>query len=112
MVNAEKYAQIDDYLDLFLYAGKLHDWQWQDEIKAKLIYLQQNKDDDQKRERDLQHQFIEVNRQILMLYRQVRCHATELSGPVKNRLIALKQRRLELGREIDALKNRREHIFR
>jgi hypothetical protein len=113
MVNQARYAQIDNYLDLYRFAGSLNDIAWQDEILAKLKGLQLNDAETEGRQEDnLQQQFIEVNRQILTLYQRLRCHTIKATVEAANRLHALKQRRLELGREIDALKHQNQQIFR
>ncbi|TGA95866.1 hypothetical protein E4665_17290 [Sporolactobacillus shoreae] len=106
MLSQARYAQIDNYLDLYRFAGKLNDTEWQDEILGRLAELQQDHSDlEFQKERNLQQQFVEVNRQILTLYQRLRCHTLEATDEVTNKLFALKQRRLELGREIDELKH-------
>ncbi len=40
MNNKEVYLEVDDYLDLYLLAGKLSDSLWQQEIKEKLKNFQ------------------------------------------------------------------------
>lgn len=113
MKNQARYAQIDNYLDLYRFAGSIHDAEWQQEILDLLKHVQtQDTENESSREDQLQQQFIEVNRQILTLYQRLRCHTLQASVNVSIRLHALKERRLELGREIDALKHQDPQIFR
>jgi hypothetical protein len=113
MRNQARYAQIDNYLDLYRFAGSLNDAAWQSEILNRLKKLQRRDAEAKGNQEDqLQQQFIEVNRQILTLYQRLRCHTIQASVDVSNRLHALKERRLELGREIDALKQQNQQIFR
>ncbi|WP_100487172.1 hypothetical protein [Sporolactobacillus pectinivorans] len=111
MLNQAKYAQIDNYLDLYRFAGELNDTEWQNEILGLLAELHQDHSDSEN-QKNLQQQFMEVNRQILTLYQRLRCHTLEATDKVTNRLYALKQRRLELGREIDALKSGHQQFCR
>ncbi|WP_010631882.1 hypothetical protein [Sporolactobacillus vineae] len=112
MLNQARYAQIDNYLDLYRFAGSLNDAAWQGEILNRLKGLQLGDAETEGSQEDqLQQQFIEVNRQILTLYQRLRCHTIQASVDVSIRLHALKERRLELGREIDALKHKDQQIF-
>ncbi|WKB34785.1 hypothetical protein QS257_12815 [Terrilactibacillus sp. S3-3] len=112
MMDSAKQAQIDNYLDLYLYAGKIQDKAWQEAIIAKLSSLQSGETDLQK-EKSLQQQFIEVNRQILAMYRHIRRHTLDdVPGELTERLFSLKQKRLEISREIETLKNNNQQVYR
>ncbi|MCO7125003.1 hypothetical protein NIE88_04335 [Sporolactobacillus shoreicorticis] len=103
--------QIDDYLDLYLYAKQLHDDAWQAEIKAKLIeYVRPSQLPAVHEEKELQEQFTYVNRQILHLYRSLRTGKQELNDAVTAELFVLKHRRIELGKEIDRLRIQNQRI--
>lgn len=65
---------IDDYLDLYLYAKKIKDHEWAQQILQKLqnadqLYLRENI---QKERNNLWNQFKTVNEQILTLYKKIR----------------------------------------
>lgn len=111
MSSHAKYAQVDNYLDLYLYAKQLHDHEWQEEIKRKLAELQNGRDDFEKlKEKDLQEQFTYVNRRILNLYQQLRSDAQFPADDLRAELFTLKQRRIELGKEIDRLRVQNQRI--
>jgi hypothetical protein len=103
--------QIDDYLDLYLYAKQLHDVAWQAEIKKQLAECAQRsqlpKADG---ETELQEQFRNVNRQILQLYRCLHTGQQHLTDDLTAELFALKHRRVELGKEIDRLRIQNQRI--
>lgn len=100
----EQQRIIDDYLDLFLLAKGDQDAEWQEEIKEKLAAIRAGKDLFADKKKDLQRQFIEINRQILVLYQKLHRESSG-SQTLAVKLLALKQRRLELSREIDQLKD-------
>lgn len=111
MLNHAECAWIDNYLDLYLYAGRLHDKEWQVEIKARLAELRQDEtESDGQRGKSLKQQFIEVNRQILALYHLLGRNAVEETDEFTRTLFTLKKKRLDLGREIDALKRQNLQI--
>lgn len=112
MTDSAKQAQIDNYLDLYLYAGQIGDKEWQKTIKAKLSGIQSGETDVQK-EKGLHQRFIEVNRQILALYRHMRCHAVDdVPGELTERLFTLKKKRLDISREIEMLKYNNQQVYR
>ncbi|MFX3617899.1 MAG: hypothetical protein ACE3JK_10250 [Sporolactobacillus sp.] len=100
----EQQQIIDDYLDLLLLAKSYQDAEWQEEIKEKLTAIRAGKDLFADKKKDLQRQFVEINRQILVLYQKLHRESSG-NSTVAIKLLALKQRRLELGREIDRLKS-------
>ncbi|MDD9147864.1 MULTISPECIES: hypothetical protein [unclassified Sporolactobacillus] len=112
MLNHADYACVDNYLDLFLYAGELHDKKWQDEIKAKLAELQRSRlGPAGQKEKNLKQQYRKVNRRILELYRLHGCDVRKVSDQFTKELFRLKQKRLDLGRKIDQLNCRNQQIF-
>lgn len=108
-MNKAIYAQIDNYLDLYRYAKQLNDRSWQADIVKQLKELQKdvsNKTD--KEIHSLYQQFNDVNHRILILYRKLRRHEVEMTDERLCALFALKQRRVALGKEIDALNECRD----
>ncbi|MCI1856696.1 MAG: hypothetical protein LKI94_09320 [Sporolactobacillus sp.] len=104
-MNAVKYAQIDNYLDLYRYASELKDNEWQRDILRKLADLQNGTDSELSAKRqNLQQLFVAVNRTILRLYRRLNNKELKMTDRVSARLLALKRRRIELERAIDALR--------
>jgi hypothetical protein len=111
MMNHPKYAKIDDYLDLYLFAAKLNDHEWQKEIKNNLAaFLKESSERDRQRESDLRVQLTYVNRRILGLYQQLRQRNVQLTEGITNELYALKQRRMELEAEIEKLREQNRRI--
>lgn len=111
MATQTNALQIDDYLDLYLYAKQLQDSEWQAEIKAKLIECAQSADSPEALdEKELQDQFTYVNRQILHLYRRLHTGEQKLTDAVTAELFALKHRRIKLGKEIDRQRIQNQRI--
>ncbi|MCO7176441.1 hypothetical protein ACFP7A_11360 [Sporolactobacillus kofuensis] len=111
MMNHPKEAKIDDYLDLYLFAEKLQDDEWQNEIKNNLAaFLKESAERDRQRESDLRIQMSYVNRRILDLYKQLRQRNVQLTESITNELYALKQRRLELEAELGKLREQNRRI--
>ncbi|MCQ2009651.1 MAG: hypothetical protein ABF629_07725 [Sporolactobacillus sp.] len=111
MTTQTNALQIDDYLDLYLYAKQIQDVEWQADIKAKLIECVQPSDSSETLdEKELQDQFTFVNRQILHLYRRLHTGEQQLTDAVTAELFALKHRRIELGKEIDRQRIQNQRI--
>ncbi|MCI1880883.1 MAG: hypothetical protein LKI94_01665 [Sporolactobacillus sp.] len=108
IMNEARYAQIDNYLDLYCYAGRLNDTAWQLHILKRLKQIQESSSAYRQKARDLQRKFFEINRQIKMLCRRIRIHAIEPTDAIAGRLLALKQRRTEIGRELEKLKQKQQ----
>lgn len=72
MISKQKW--MDDHLDLYLYAKNINDFEWAEQIVKKLkntdqLYLQEVII---KERLTLWDQFIEINEQILNLYKEIR----------------------------------------
>lgn len=104
-------TKVDDYLDLYLFAAKIKDHEWQKEIKSNLAaLLKESAERERARASDLRVQLGYVNRRILELYQQLRKRNVELTEEITNELYALKQRRLELEAEIGQIKEQNRRI--
>ncbi|MCO7124998.1 hypothetical protein NIE88_04310 [Sporolactobacillus shoreicorticis] len=111
MMNHQNNAKVDDYLDLYLFATKIDDQEWQKEIKNNLAaFLKATADRDQQRASDLRVQLGYVNRRILGLYQQLRKRNVDLTEGITNELYALKQRRLELEAELSQIREQKRSI--
>ncbi|GEB77196.1 hypothetical protein [Sporolactobacillus inulinus] len=111
MMNHLNCDKVDDYLDLLLYAKKIKDVEWQQEIKKHLLaYLEESEARKQQRITDLRIKLSYVNRRILVLYQQLRKRNVELTEKITNELYALKQRRMELEAEIGQMREQNRRI--
>ena len=68
MNNKEIFLDVDDYLDLYLLAGKLNDPLWQQEIKGKLQNFQC---DSTLTLRSIWQKYKKVSLEIIVLYQQL-----------------------------------------
>ncbi|MET1250333.1 hypothetical protein ABWW58_16255 [Sporolactobacillus sp. STCC-11] len=111
MMNHLNNMKVDDYLDLYLFATRIKDHEWQKEIKRNLAaLLKESAERERARASDLRVQLGYVNRRILGLYQQLRNRNVELTEEITNELYALKQRRLELEAEIGQIREQNRRI--
>lgn len=100
-----KQEWIDDYLDLYLYAQKIKDHEWAQQILLKLqnadqLYLQEHI---HKERVNLWDQFKAVNEQILALYEKIRKENTSTAYTETDfqQLLDLRSLRLQLLNKIN-----------
>lgn len=103
MNTREKKRLLDDYLDLYRIAGSMNDSDWQIDIERKLVAILEGRDLFGEQKKALQQQFIEINRQILLIFQRMH-RGEDQDKSLSLKLFALKQRRFELSREIDQIK--------
>jgi hypothetical protein len=103
-MNAVTHLDINDYLDLYLYARNIDDILWQNEIIEKLQNLlngsslkNQSLDSD-----TLWEKYKYINKEILTLYHQLRDHS--INDDLQEKILNLKQQRISLGRQIGLAK--------
>lgn len=96
----ETHLDVNDYLDLYLYAGNIGDQLWQHEIIEKLQNVPNEKflKNQSFVIDNLWEKFEHVNEEILTLYHQLRNHSS--NGDVQEKIWILKQQRISLGRQI------------
>ncbi|MGD8192566.1 hypothetical protein ACQCN2_21555 [Brevibacillus ginsengisoli] len=103
----QKNAQslVNDYLDLYLYAGSIGDCEWQQEIMARLHELYNGKDslmDNQTYTReDLWQIFNGMNQEILTLYKQLRSQPGNRF--LREKVWELKAKRQSLTRQLSTV---------
>lgn len=96
--------EVNDYLDLYLYAGSIGDTSWQQEIMEKL----QNFHNEVKKENqsfaldNLLEKYKHLNEEILTIYSQIRSQPS--NSYLHDKVLKLKQQRISLGREIRKVK--------
>ncbi|MFT8318811.1 MAG: hypothetical protein ABF651_11165 [Sporolactobacillus sp.] len=113
MKNQVKQALIDNYLDLLLYARSINDSEWQEEIKGKLLKCSTDCSENPGLSADdLEAQYFAVNRSILDIYQDLHGQNAISDGVTTEKLLSLKKRRIELGRQIDLLKAGKQDSFR
>jgi hypothetical protein len=100
---------IDDYLDLYLFAGKIGDKLWQQDIIERLKGI--NKDNtpsDVARLNQFLEKYKEMNKEILSIYQQMK------QQPANNQLLekiqSLKLQRQILGRQIRLISNQSSQL--
>ncbi len=113
MISKQKW--IDDYLDLYLYARKIKDFEWVQQILKKLqnadqLYLQEVI---RKERIKLLDQFKGVNEQILTLYTKIREENTNnaYTDNLFKQIIALRRVRIHLLNKINThiIKKQKKH---
>lgn len=93
---------IDDHLDLWNYAGEIGDEEWQ----AELLLILQDKEPrvdrelKQKKKDELWRRYDSINMLLLELYSELRNPANREQPELMERLMALKQQRLEISRQL------------
>jgi hypothetical protein len=103
-MNTVSTLNVNDYLDLYLFAGKVGDTLWQHEIIEKLQNLS-NKNPSTEPLQDIEVLWINyksVNEKILALYQQMRNQST--NDELQEKIWDLKQQRILLGRQIGLTK--------
>lgn len=99
MNNKEEiYLDVDDYLDLYLLAGKLGDSSWRNEINEKLKSLHEQQNDPALTLRSLLHQYNVVNMDMIALYQQFR--KQPYNDELRKKIWELKQQRMHINRQI------------
>ncbi|RAV01716.1 hypothetical protein [Paenibacillus sp. YN15] len=96
------YQWINDHLDLYNYAGEQGDRDWQQEILQALAEKEQRIASEWKaKTRDeLWRQYDEVNGLLLELYAELRGRDKQAQQELIERLLLLKQQRLEISRQL------------
>ncbi|WP_141432106.1 hypothetical protein [Bacillus sp. 03113] len=98
------HVEVNDYLDLYLYADRIGDTTWKLEIIEKLKNIQnstkktENKSLDS---RNLWEQYKKVNEQILSIYDQLRAQTSNIE--LHEKIGKLKEQRLFLGQQIRSI---------
>ncbi|MDP4107850.1 MAG: hypothetical protein Q8935_23230 [Bacillota bacterium] len=101
----ETHLEVNDYLDLYLYAGSIGDISWQQVLMEKL----QNFHNEVRKEKqsyvlnNLLEKYKHLNEEILTIYYQIRSQPS--NGYLQDKIGKLKQQRISLGREICLVKN-------
>jgi recombinational DNA repair protein RecR len=90
--------QINDYLDLYLYAGIMGDKLWQQETIEKLKNIVTEKIQKPTDLNKLMIRYKRINEEILTIYHQMKQQSTH--HYLEEKLRELKQQRLILGRQI------------
>lgn len=107
MKNEETCLEVNDYLDLFILAGNLGDKQWQQEIIVKLQnrQTQESQNDESATLDHLWTEYKKINKTIHELYSQLQSMPS--NHDLQEIMWNLKQRRIELGRKINNMEERR-----
>ena len=99
---------LDDYLDLYNYAGQLHDTAWQEELLNTIrngppANLNADQEKPQQRQKELWTEFQALNNKLMELFQLIKTSKSdqELEG-IRQAMWALKRRRLEVGRQLAA----------
>ncbi|WP_034671740.1 hypothetical protein [Ectobacillus panaciterrae] len=101
----EEQLWVNDYLDLYLYAGSIGDISWQQEIIEKL----QNFHNEIRKElqsftlNNVLKEYKRINEEILTIYHQLREQSS--NGYLQEKIWELKQQRISLGHQICLAKN-------
>ena len=100
---------IDDYLDLYLFAGKIGDKLWQQDIIVKLKGINQHKTPtDVTRLNLFLERYKEMNKEILSIYQQMKQQPS--NNDLFEKIHSLKQQRLILGRQIRLISNQSSQL--
>ncbi|MWC29671.1 hypothetical protein [Paenibacillus sp. MMS18-CY102] len=99
---------LDDYLDLYNYAGQLHDAPWQEELLNTIrtgppADLNADQEKPTQRQKELWTEFQALNNKLIELFALIKSskNQQELEG-IRQAMWALKRRRLEIGRQLVA----------
>lgn len=100
------HLDVNDYLDLYLYAGNMGDTLWQHEIIEKLQnFSHERSSKNQSLDIDaLYRKYKHINEAILTLYQQLRNDAT--NDDLQKRIWNLKEQRLSLGHQLGLAKGK------
>lgn len=96
---------MNDYLDLYLYAGSIGDRSWQQELMEKLqnFHKEVRKENQSLALNNLLEKYKYLNEEILTIYHQIRSQPSNVY--LQDKIRKLKQQRISLGREIRLAKN-------
>ena len=83
MSNRETVLEVNDYLDLYLFAKNIGDQAWQEEILQKLQNYNQNHFDQTQIIHNLWTEFQRINEKILKLYQELRTDSSNSYLPEK-----------------------------
>lgn len=97
-MNRETELVINDYLDLYLYAGSINDTAWQKDILDKLQFVRTEEKQDTLSLQNLWDQYNSLNQEILTIYHQLQ--TKDSSSELDQKLWNLKQTRVSLGKQI------------
>lgn len=103
-MNVAKSLDVNDYLDLYLFAENIGDTLWQEEIVKKLKnfpedrYVNQQKSEAE----SLEAKYKQINEEILKSYHYLRNYAT--NNNLKEKIMDLKQQRIAIGRQLNIVK--------
>lgn len=97
-MNRETELVINDYLDLYLYAGSINDTTWQKDILDKLQFIKTEEKQDTIPLQNLWDQYNGINQEILTIYNQLQ--TKDSSSELDQKLWNLKQTRISLGKQI------------
>ncbi|EFM09679.1 conserved hypothetical protein [Paenibacillus curdlanolyticus YK9] len=99
---------LDDYLDLYNYAGQLQDTAWQEELLNTIrngppAELHADQELPKQRQKELWTEFQALNNKLIELFELIKMSKSqqELEG-IRQVMWALKRRRLEIGRQLAA----------
>lgn len=98
MSNNEVLLEVNDYLDLYLYAKSIGDQAWQEEIIHKLQNYNQHPIHQTKVTNQLLAEFKHINKKILGLYQEL--HTDSFNSYIPEKIMDLKQRRIEITRQL------------
>lgn len=93
---------INDHLDLYIFAGKQGDPEWQQKLLEALMEKEQRIASEWKAKTkdELWRQYDEVNGLLLELYAELRGRDKKEQEELIERLLVLKQQRLEISRQL------------
>lgn len=91
--------EVNDYLDLFLYAKSIRDQVWQEEILTKLKNYDQKKIDQKKAVHHLWTEFRQLNNKLLELYDELKQNSNSY---LEEKIMELKVRRIEISRQLQS----------
>lgn len=98
MNNRETILEVNDYLDLYLFAKSIGDQVWQEEILNKLQNYNQKHVDQIKVIHNLWAEFKHINEKILGLYQELRMDSS--NSYLTEKILELKQNRIEITRQL------------
>ncbi|MGP7818656.1 hypothetical protein [Niallia sp. 01092] len=102
---SKTHVEVNDYLDLYLYAGSIGDDSWQHEIIEKLKNVHNNtlSQNESLIIDNLWEKYKHINEEILTAYHQLRNQSS--NKDLQDKLWELKQQRVSLSQQIRLAKN-------
>lgn len=102
-MNTVAHLNSDDYLDLYLFAQKIGDKIWQNEIMMKLRDVTNGRTEEiQSLDRyGLWENYQKVNSEIIALYRKLRDRSSNENDYLREEIMKLKQERDAIGRQMN-----------